>query len=134
MMQNIVQDQYFEIAIDTTINRLYLKLIGFWPSAEAVAHYVPALEKALSNVRSGYTLLTDLREMKTHPAELKQIHIEAQDLLIKKGLLQTAEIVSSSFVEFQTDAISKNTNMPLKQFQNEEDAVAFLNESGNEVR
>lgn len=126
MKQLIAKNDHFEISVDAEINRMYLKIIGFWKIQTIEGDYVASVTTALSHLKKDYTLLTDLREMKTHPAEVKELHIAAQEILVDKGLLYTAEICSSSFVEFQTDTLSKESNMPSKQFQDEKEAILFL--------
>jgi hypothetical protein len=119
-------NQHYELAIDQAKNRAYITIIGFWRSPQAVATYVPDLEKALTQLRARFTLLTDLRSMKTHPKEVQQLHLQAQQLLLSKGLLQTAEVYESSFIQFQTGNLSKQSKMPLKQFTSIQQAEQYL--------
>ena len=64
--------------------------------------------------------------MKTHPAEVQAINVKAQQLLLSGGLLQTAEVYASSFIQFQTTNLSKQSKMPLKQFTSKQEAEAYL--------
>lgn len=126
MKRTIRQHKFYEMAVDPSINRFYLRILGFWRSKEEVSGYLPDLEKALSEIQPGFTLLTDLSEMKTHPAEVQELHLQAQALLLRKGLRQTAEVYASSFVQFQTSAISKKSTMPSRQFESHEAAEGYL--------
>jgi hypothetical protein len=126
MQQVISQNRFYQIAINKSINRAYITIIGFWRNKQEAASYLPDLEKALAQLKPGFTLLTDLTQMKTHPAEVQDVHLAAQALLLRKGLIQTAEIISSSLVQFQTDKISKNSKMPLRQFTSQQEATSYL--------
>ena len=126
MKKVITQNKFYEISVDTEINRLYLKIIGFWRSREEVDHYISDLEKAVVCLKPSFTLLTDLSEMVTHPVEVHEVHLEAQALLLRKGLTHTAEVYTSSFVQFQAGNLSRKSNMPLRQFVHLEEAESFL--------
>jgi hypothetical protein len=127
MKKVITQNKFYEIAVDTQLNRAYLKIIGFWRSKPEVPHYIPDLEKALAHLQPSFTLLTDLSEMKTHPADVQELHLEAQALLLRKGLTQTAEVFTSSFVQFQAGNLSRKSKMPLRQFVQLDEAEIYLN-------
>lgn len=76
----------------------------------------------------GFTLLTDAQKMKVHPKEVKEIHAEAQNLIINKGVSQVAEVLEGDiFAEAQLNMVSKNTNIPKKEFKSKEEAEDFLN-------
>jgi len=124
--ERIASNKFYEIAINKTTSRAYITIIGFWRNPGEVAHYLKDLEKGIAGLQGKFTLLTDLREMKTHPIEVQAIHVKAQQLLLAKGLMQTAEVVASSFIQFQTTNLSKQSKMPLKQFTSINEAEAYL--------
>ena len=126
MKQVVARNKHYEIGMDPGKNRAYLTIIGFWRSPEEVGPYVQDLEQALVQLKPGFTLLTDLTQMKAHPASVQPLHLEAQQLLLTRGLSQTAEVCASSMVEYQTNALSKKSNMPLRQFTDQGAAEAFL--------
>ncbi len=45
-MKTIAKTAYYSIAVDTTKNRIYLTIIGFWKSPEIVPAYVEDMKKA----------------------------------------------------------------------------------------
>ena len=122
----IASNNYYEIAIDRTKNRFYVTIKGFWRSSQDVVHYLKDLKTGLARLQRKFTLLTDLREMKIHPQEIQNIHLQAQQLLLNNGLMQTAEVYASSFVQFQTTNLSKQSKMPLKQFTSIGEAENYL--------
>ena len=117
---------YYEISYQATKNRLFITIKGFWRNKADVASYLPDLKKILQKIKPGFTLLTDLTAMKTSPPEMQEVHIAAQKALVAAGLRYTAEVVASSFVQFQATQYSKTSEMPLKQFQSKAEAEAFL--------
>ncbi len=122
----MISSNYYELNYNPEINRLYITIKGFWRTKEEASGYLQDLGKILLSTRKDFTLLTDLRKMKAGPQEIEEIHLAAQKALLKFGLKQTAEVVESSFVQFQTDKYSRNSQMPLKQFNTIKDAEAFL--------
>lgn len=124
----MISNEYYELSYKPEINRLYVTIKGFWRSKEVVLEYVSDLKKILLSTKRDFTLLTDLRLMKTSPKEIEEVHLAAQAELLKFGLKQTAEVIESSFVQFQTNQYAKNSHMPVRQFQSIEEAQAFLDE------
>ncbi|MBD0256749.1 MAG: hypothetical protein ICV83_13605 [Cytophagales bacterium] len=126
MKQVVFRNKHYEIGLDPDKNRAYITIIGFWRDPAEVGPYVQDLDGALVRLKPGFTLLTDLTQMKTHPASVQPLHLAAQQLLLERGLSQTAEVCASSMVEYQANAISKKSNMPLRQFTDQAAAEAFL--------
>lgn len=123
---NINTNKFYTIAVNTEKNRAYLKIIGFWRSPEVVPTYLKDWTEAVSLLTKGFTLLTDASEMKTHPAELRKLHEQAQAILLKNGVLKVAEIVKDDVAEMQLDAVAKTTQFPKKNFKTADAAEAWL--------
>ena len=128
MLTDVVRNQYYDIAFNPVKNRMYLRIKGFWKDAESVRSYVPDLQKGVDKMKPGFTLMVDLRGMKTPPLEVNEIHKQAQLALVKGGLLKTAEVLSESDLVLQKvlDRISQDSMMPLKQFTDPKQAEAWL--------
>ncbi len=112
MKQVVARNKHYEIGMDPGKNRAYITIIGFWRSPEEVGPYVQDLDRALVQLAPGFTLLTDLTQMKAYPASVQPLHLEAQQLLLTRGLSQTAEVCASSMVEYQTNTLSKKAVCP----------------------
>lgn len=54
----IAQTPQYEIYVDKAINRIYLKIIGFWRNPEQVPLYIDDWKKAIMAAGKGFTLLT----------------------------------------------------------------------------
>lgn len=120
----------YDLLADTNKNRIYLTIHGFWPGVDTAANYVADWEKALKLVKPGFTVLTDVRTMVTHPAEVIQgLHIPAQKLIVEHGLLRTVEVVPANIIaEMQIDRISKVSEMPKDKYSSIEEAEAYLDQ------
>jgi len=129
--ETIVKNKFYEIAINKVKSRVYIQIIGFWRSPQEAGNYLKDLDRALQGFSGKFTLLVDLTQMISHPLEVQPIHLQAQQLLLSRGLLQTAEVYKSSFVQFQTTKISKQSKMPLQQFTSIEGAEAYLDSIKN---
>jgi predicted nuclease of restriction endonuclease-like RecB superfamily len=125
-LQPIAKTPQYELAISKEKNRAYLKIIGFWRGPEQVAEYISDWNKTIKELSSGFTLLTDATEMKIHPASVRKIHEEAQALIIKRGVKKVAELQADKVAEMQLDGVSKDTRMPKRNFNNREEAEAWL--------
>lgn len=127
MIKTIHEDKYYVISVDTLKNRAYLKVSGFWPSPDIAPHYLKDWEKACTYLKSGFTLLTDVREAKTYAIAVQKLHEEAQKFVTTKGISHVAEIHNkNAFVNFQAGNMAKSSGMPMNIFFTEEEAEAYL--------
>ncbi len=119
----------YTLSVSTEKNRAYLKIIGFWRTPEVVPDYLADWKKTVSLLNTGFTLLTDASEMKTHPPELRKLHEQAQAIILEAGVSKVAEILKDEIAEMQLDAVAKTTQFPKKNFRRAEDAERWLDES-----
>lgn len=122
----IADNKHYSIYIAPKLNRAYLKIIGYWRNVEAVPDYLKDWQKALSFLEDGFTLLTDASEMKTHPADVKLLHEQAQLLVKKKNISKVAEIMKDNIAEMQLDLVARATKFPKQNFSNKEEAEKWL--------
>ncbi|MCC5945967.1 MAG: hypothetical protein JJT94_13630 [Bernardetiaceae bacterium] len=129
-MTQIVSNDFYEIAYHSSKNRFYLRIKGFWKSeAQDVPNYLADWQRAVAMARPHFTLLTDLREAKTAPQEINELHQAAQQILVKAKVLIVAELIDeNAFVEYQAEHWSRHSGMPRTKFKNPEEAEAFLDE------
>jgi len=127
-VQLIRENKQYKIAVSVDKNRAYLTIFGFWRNPEAVPDYIADWSKAIGRLKSGFTLLTDAREMKTHPQEVRKLHEQAQALLLKGGVKKVAELVKDDVAEMQLDAVAKTTQFPKKNFRDAAMAELWLDE------
>jgi hypothetical protein len=128
-MKEIANNKYYSILIDKDKNRMYLTLIGFWKDRSVVPNYVEDIQKAIQELSRGYTVLTDVTQLKTPPQKVADLHTEAQKVVITTGLKKTAEVVSQDVItKMAIDHYSKQSGMHKGTFGNKEKAEAWLDE------
>ncbi len=123
---NIEQNPFYELAVSTQKNRIYLKIIGFWRNEAAVPNYLKDWNKALGLVRKDFTVLTDATQMKIHPPDVRLLHEQAQAAILKAGVSKVAEILTDRISEIQLDNVAKVTLFPKKNFISQEEAEKWL--------
>ncbi|RDV14374.1 hypothetical protein DXT99_14715 [Pontibacter diazotrophicus] len=123
----VAQNQCYELLYDSVKNRIYFIVKGFWKNKEAVPHYLKDIEKALKLAKPGFSLLSDLRTMITHPQRLCSMHIEAQTLLRKAGLNRVASVEPlDRIATLQLKEIMAKSELPLKRFTSCQEAETWL--------
>jgi hypothetical protein len=124
----ISDNKHYKIMISPEKNRAYLTIHGFWRNKEAVPTYLKDWTKAVSSLKTGFTLLTDASEMKTHPKDVQKLHEEAQAIVLKSGVVKVAEISKDNITELQLNAVAKATQFPKRNFKTIEEAEAWLDQ------
>ncbi len=92
MRQSISETRNYTISVDTSINRLYIVLRGFWLDPSQIPDYVGNISTAVGVLSGPFTALVDVREMHTPGHLVKDIHVAAQKICISSGLRKSAEI------------------------------------------
>jgi len=127
-VQHIADNTHYTLSVNRDKNRAYLKIKGFWSKRELVPNYIADWKKATGLLKRDFTLLTDASEMRTHPQDIKNLHEEAQTILVKSGVVKIAEIVKDDIAEIQLNAMAKKTHLPKRNFKSLNDAEEWLNE------
>ena len=126
-MKEIANNKYYSILIDKNKNRMYLTLFGFWKDRSVVPNYIEDIQKAIQELPKGYTVLTDVTQLKTPPQAISDLHTEAQKVVITSGLKRTAEVVSQDVIaKMALDRYSKRSGMQKGTFGNKDEAEAWL--------
>jgi hypothetical protein len=129
-MTFIAKNEYYTIYVNQEKNRLYLTLIGFWKSRSAVPNYLEDLKKASNELSPGYTVLTDVTQLKTPPQDVVPLHLGAQKLVMADGSKKTAEVVGHDVTaNMAFDRFSKESGMCKGTFDNKQEAEAWLDEN-----
>lgn len=79
-------------------------------------------------LKPGFTLMVDLREMKIPPVIVNPIHETAQATLVEAGLHRTAKIIPESDIVLKsvTQRISDQSKMKKQQFTDVKEAEVWL--------
>jgi hypothetical protein len=123
----IVSNSCYEILFDSSKNRIFLCIKGFWKNRDAVSDFLENIKKALSLTNPGFTILTDLQLMITHPQELNSLHEEAHNLIMEAGVRLVAHVVpADKIANLQTNSIAQTTGLPVHNFSTTHEAEEWL--------
>lgn len=125
-MTTIAENKEYKIQVDIAQNRAFLTVVGFWRKPEDVSDYLNDWKKAISTLKPGFTLLTDVTEMTIHPGEVRDIHLQAQQLIIDAGVKKVAELQKAKVAELQLNGVAHESGLPKKNFNSREEAIAWL--------
>ncbi len=126
MKEVIVSNQYYELVVDPSHNRLHYAVKGFWPNAAAVPNYYNDFVKALSKLNRGFDIVVNVLDMKTPPEDVAQLRISAQKLCIEKGVSRTAQVLDQSMVRLVMDRYSRESQLDMKAFGSVVEAEVWL--------
>jgi len=123
----VAQNPCYELLYDRTINRVYLAVKGFWKNREAVPHFLDDIHKTLQLTRPRFSLVVDMRTMLTHPQRLNSLHVEAQNMIKKAGMVKAAQVVPTDRIAtLQVEDINNKTSMCSEHFASLEEAERWL--------
>jgi hypothetical protein len=124
----IAQNKCYEVLFDSEHNRVYLTIKGYWKNKEAVPHFVEDIQKVLKLTQPGFSLLSDLRTMITHPQGLKNLHLEVQALLTDAGLAKAACVEPTDRIaHLQVEDLNNKSRLHTRNFYSYTEAEAWLN-------
>lgn len=129
MKTEIAKREKYTIAVDPDKNRIYYTPIGFWQNPEDFPNYFQDWEKALAQVKPGFTGLADLTQFKTPGPKVKAMLEKGQKALNDAGLGKAAELYGEdAFVEQSHDNIAKRSGLKRLSFKELWKAEAWLDE------
>jgi hypothetical protein len=123
-----IRDQY-RIDVDSTKNRMYYTMTGFWYDPADFPEYFADCDKAVAAVRPGFTLLADVRDFKTPVSAVKPLLDERQRRLTQAGLRKAAEVFSQDVIaQMALDNVAHHSGMSKRNFTDLAAAEAWLDE------
>lgn len=125
-MKIIAKNEKYEINVKPEKNRIYLKISGYWKTKEEVPNYFMDMKSAAAALSKGFSLVTDIRDMKTPSQEISILHQETQKALMNAGLDKTAEIFTSALTKLSVKKYSDKSGMKKQEFTNLYDAEKWL--------
>ncbi|MFA0961171.1 hypothetical protein AB9P05_05165 [Roseivirga sp. BDSF3-8] len=126
MLKTVAETPQYKLEVNLLKNRAYLTIIGFWRGRDEVSTYLDDWSKALTSLKPGFTLLTDTRSMKIHPADVRALHERAQQMVTEAGVKAVAEIQENGAAKLQLESLSQETKMPKNSFDSGELAEEWL--------
>ena len=117
----------FVLTVDSTKNRVYCTMRGFWKQVDDADAYLNAWRTAIRQMSNHFTVIVDLSDLNIMSPEWVTLAFEVEKLVISAGLLATAEVIPANpTVKMQANRISYDTNMTKRVFINRDDAEAWL--------
>jgi hypothetical protein len=127
-MQLIASTTFYSYHIDKTKNRMYVAYGGAWLKPSQVPDFVKHHEEALTQLRPGFTILADWREMES--VILTDLIEECQKQAIAAGVSKVARVYDQpTFKEVQADSVSKRTGIIARRFYDIAEAELWLDET-----
>ncbi|WP_439880861.1 hypothetical protein ACSX1A_17110 [Pontibacter sp. MBLB2868] len=127
---HVASTNCYELIYDSAKNRIYFTLTGYWKSKNSVPAYLSDWQKALALTRSGFSVLSDLRTMITHPPSINNLHIEVQKLIGEGGVVRVARLDPIDLIaKLQVEQIYGQSSLPLLTFATPDDAEEWLNKA-----
>jgi sulfur relay (sulfurtransferase) DsrC/TusE family protein len=114
----------YSIRVDTDQNRIWVEVRGF-ATTEEMRQYRIDVEKALTKVSPGFTVLNDSSEFKAGKNEVSQEIEKLMAAVAAKGPSKVARIAKPT-AGMQLSRISQKAGYSAATFSSIEDAVAFL--------
>jgi hypothetical protein len=113
----IATNPCYDLAYDSSKNRIYFKIHGYWKNAEVVPDLLTDWDKALAFTHSDFTVLVDMRQMITHPQGLNKLHTAVQQKVASSGVAKVANIMpTDKIASLQAAEITTCTKLLGKKF------------------
>jgi len=125
-MEQVAKTDYYELNRDEAKNRAFFTFIGFWKDESVVPNFYNDCIKLLNSMKPGFTLLANLKNLKTPPQDIVDLFTKVQLAIIEKGVSKSAEVVDSMLVKVNVDESSDASGIQKRQFDNISDALTWL--------
>ena len=127
-MELVAKTDKYELNRDEVKNRAFLTFFGFWENSNAVPNFYDDCMKLLNSMKPGFTLIANLKNLKTPPRDVVELFTRVQKAIVERGVSKSAEVVDSALVKVNVDESSDASSIKKKQFENIADALAWLDE------
>jgi hypothetical protein len=130
MKIEIANREKYSLAVDPDKNRIYYTMTGFWHNPEDFPYYFQDWEKAMAQVKEGFTVLADVTNFKTPGPKIKPMFEKAQQKANEAGMRKNAELYGEDamIAEQTLDKLAKRTGMRNLAFKERWKAEAWLDE------
>jgi hypothetical protein len=127
-MKNVlIENQYYKIHTDPIKNRVYFSITGSIKDINAIPHFVEDWQKAILEVQTNFTILSDVRAMGIQAKTVAKLHESIQSDLMQKGVSEVAEVISiSDIADLQSSHTAQRSGITTKKFKSVEQAEYYL--------
>lgn len=127
--EKVAQNACYDLVVDKARNRVYFTIHGYWKNKSVVQDLLNDWKTAVSLTQPNFTVLTDMRTMITHPQELNELHLAAQQIIIDSGVSQVANVMpTDKIAHLQLNSFTAKSTMPFHNFTTIAEAEAWLNQ------
>ncbi len=123
------QAGFYSIVGDKELNRIFMKINGFWTDPGDVPNYNADMEKCVGSMRKGFTILTEVDEDKSPKFAITKLHKRNQEILRDGGVGKAAVYFPKGrLLQTMTlNVVGKLSGMNVKIFNDEGEAESWLN-------
>ncbi len=127
-MELISSTPFYSLQIDRSKNRMIVAYKGAWLKPDQVPDFVKHHGEAMKQLRKGFTVLADWREMES--IFITDVIEQCQKQSVAAGISKVARVYAApTFKEIQADSMSQRTGIKSKVFYDIAAAEAWLDES-----
>jgi hypothetical protein len=92
-MMLIAENQYYKLAYEPAQNRVYWRMMGFWPSMSAVPNFSRDWDAVQRMTTPGFSLYADLSTLKAMPPDVKDAQDVRQVEVMRGGCSKVAVVI-----------------------------------------
>ncbi|WP_375560371.1 hypothetical protein ACE193_22135 [Bernardetia sp. OM2101] len=123
----LIDNQYYKLHTDPTKNRIYFSITGSIKDINVIPYFVEDWKKAISEVSTNFTVLSDVRAMGIQSKTVEKLHESIQSYLMQKGISKVAEVIAiNDIADLQATHIVQRSGIHTKKFKNVEQAENYL--------
>ena len=127
MKKVIASNTNYDLSVDSEKNRLHIACKGFWAKGEIVDQYIVDQKEAINYLKSGFTVVADMRNFKTLPLDLVEKQQKSHMDLVDAGMFKVAEILpQSAIAKSQLNKVTETSSMPNMQFAEISEGESWL--------
>ena len=132
-MRVIAARPEYQITVQCEENRLFYQNFGPMQQAISLPNYLEDWNRALSEVRPGFSILSDMQVVNQSNQALLTIFRAVEQLIVGRGVSVVAEVhVPGLPTRRCCDEVTTAQAMPVRQFLTMWEAVQFLDDVGTE--
>jgi hypothetical protein len=117
----------YQLTVEPDRNRIFYKHYAELENATELPDYLTDWELALEAVHPGFTILTDVTNLPTTSEHLTQLFVLAQQLCVRRGVRQVAEVHSPEADTYKASRTARElSSLPVRTFSDLWEADHYL--------
>ena len=128
-MKTVAANDFYELRVETSKNRMYMTLKGRWIKEADVSHWFDDVAAAMDLCRPGWGCLVDSTQLQG--MLLSDLFEHGQEMAIKREIAKVARVYTrESFAKLQIEQVSAKTGFDklARVFTSHDEAEAWLDE------